>query len=74
MGTFAEASNAERKYISDKHRKIAMAKELFVHSLIKEDVDLRDDARCSDCLEELIMWRDLALDFVRRQSDFPPIS
>ena len=71
MGTFAESTNTGRKYISEKHRKIAMAKELFVWSLLKEDVDLRDDARCSGCLEELIEWRDKCLDYIRRSSDFP---
>ncbi len=70
MGTFNEATNTGRKYISEKHRHLELAKELFIQSLIKEDVELRADANCLDCLDELIEWRDLCLDFVRRTSRF----
>ena len=50
-----------------REERVALAKELFIASLMKEDKDLRSDAHCLDCLEELIEWRDLALDYVRRQ-------
>ena len=70
MGTFNESSNKTRKYVSEKHRHLELAKELFIQSLIKEDVNLRDDARCLDCLDELLEWRDLCLDFVRRTKRF----
>ena len=71
MGTFNESSNSSRKYINDKHRRIALAKDLFIASLIKEDKDLRADASCLGCLEELVEWRDRVLDYTRRCSDFP---
>ena len=71
MGTFNEAYNNGRKFVSEKHRKTALAKDLFIASLIKEDKDLRADAACLDCLEELLEWRDKCLDYVRRSSDFP---
>lgn len=63
MGTFNEANGY--KFINDKHRRIELAKDLFIASLLKEDIDLRADARCLDCLEELLEWRDLALEFTK---------
>ncbi len=69
MGTFNEAEGT-RKFTSEKHRRVALAKDLFIASLIKEDKDLRADAKCLDCLEELVERRELVLDFTKRQTDF----
>ena len=70
MATFNEAYNGERKFVSEKHRHRALAKDLFLASLIKEDKDLRADAACLNCLDELLEWRDRCIDYVRRSSDF----
>ena len=55
-------------YTDDKAKRVELAKELFIASLIKEDVELRADAHCLDCLEELIEWRDAALEFTRNKA------
>ena len=71
MGTFAEANSRSRKFISKEHRMKSLAKDLFIESLLKPDHELRNNAKEQGCLDELIEWRDLCLDWIRRTSDFP---
>ena len=47
--------------------RLKLAKELFLLSLIKEDRDLRADARTMGVLDELLEYRDLAIQFTEQQ-------
>ena len=50
----------------ERKERMKLAKELFLLSLIKEDRELRADARTMGVLDELLEYRDLAIQFTER--------
>ena len=62
----------------DMNTKYNMAMDLFIESVIKPDHELRNDARNSECLDELLHIREDVLEYLytirRRKDGVIPIS